>query len=161
MEKSVTQQPEEVGASLDELIPQIRRVARLVTGSREGVEIFMKDVTPSLEALDVFMPPADFRAAVWSTCCDHLMKAQSVDVSSLAALTPESTQADRLARALAALPIRKRLAISLRHQTGMRQDELSEALGLSADEGTALVTAAEAHLQMIVSALGDTLKIDD
>ena len=43
----------------------------------------------------------------------------------------------------------------------MRQDELSEALGLSADEGTALVTAAEAHLQMIVSALGDTLKIDD
>lgn len=147
-----------------DLQARMLRVARLVTGSREGADEVLRrtlsDVLP-----DAFTrPSADGGNAAsndraWRALVALCEQARCVEPSSLPPLTPSSTQAEHLARALASLPLRKRLVVALHHQSGLSTDELGEVLGLPEQQAAALVSASQAHLQAIARALGDTLRL--
>lgn len=140
------------------LLPEMRRVARLVTGSRDGAEAAIRAIMPRIDALRG-SASEDLGPEAWRVFCQSVEHARVLDVSELPPLAADATSSDRVARALAALPARKRLAIGMRHQTSLSTDRMAEAMDLDTAGFTALVAAAEAHLQALVRALGDTLHL--
>lgn len=147
-----------------DLQARMLRVARLVTGSREGADEVLRrtlsDVTPDAFA----RPAADGGPAAgsdraWRALVARCEQARCVEPSSLPPLATSSTQAEHLARALASLPLRKRVAVALHHQSGLSTGELGEVLGLAEEQAAALVSASQAHLQAIARAQGDTLRL--
>lgn len=161
MDRSGVVQREAVRGSSELLEAQhdrIRRVGRIMTGSRDGSQQLLQRLDETLRYADPEQlegPCAEI--LLWQVSSRLLLKELPPMQGVLQRPSEQDSPSARLGHALAALPVRKRLAIVLAHHERFDIEKLALALEVSTQEADILLSAAEGHLQAILRAWGDTL----